>query len=83
VSNLARPGGNITGFSLLSLELSSKRLELLKEIVPAVRRVGVLWNKGNAPVQFDATQAADGGLLSYGPSIAENFRHTAIMSTAF
>jgi ABC-type uncharacterized transport system substrate-binding protein len=77
VSNLARPGGNITGFSLLSLELSSKRLELLKEIVPAVRRVGVLWNKGNAPVQFDATQAADGGLLSYGPSIAENFRHTA------
>jgi putative tryptophan/tyrosine transport system substrate-binding protein len=62
VSNLARPGGNITGFSLLSLELSSKRLELLKEIVPAVRRVGVLWNKDNKSMQFEATQAAAGAL---------------------
>jgi putative tryptophan/tyrosine transport system substrate-binding protein len=58
VDNLARPGGNITGFTLLSLELSSKRLELLKEIVPAVRRVGVLWTPVNSPLQFAATQAA-------------------------
>jgi putative ABC transport system substrate-binding protein len=58
VNNLARPGGNITGFALLSLELSSKRLELLREIVPAVHRVGVLWNPVASLPQFAATQAA-------------------------
>ena len=58
VGNLARPGGNITGFSLLSLDLSSKRLALLKEVVPAVRRIGVLWSRANSPLQFAATQSA-------------------------
>ena len=58
VGNLARPGGNITGFSLLSLDLSSKRLALLKEVVPAVRRIGVLWSRANSPLQFEATQTA-------------------------
>jgi putative ABC transport system substrate-binding protein len=42
VASLARPGGNITGFSTLSPELSGKRLELLKEIVPKLSRVAVL-----------------------------------------
>lgn len=42
VSSLARPGGNITGLSALSPELSGKRLELLKEIVPRLSRVAVL-----------------------------------------
>jgi len=44
VAGLARPGGNITGLSLLSAELSGKRLELLKETVPGISRVAVLWN---------------------------------------
>jgi putative tryptophan/tyrosine transport system substrate-binding protein len=44
ISSLARPGGNITGLSELSPELGAKRLELLKEAVPRVRRVAVLWN---------------------------------------
>ena len=44
VTSLARPGGNITGLSSLSDELSTKRLELLKEIVPKLLRVAVLWN---------------------------------------
>lgn len=48
VASLARPGGNITGLSLLSPELSGKRLELLKEVVP-VARVGVLWNPSDPP----------------------------------
>jgi putative tryptophan/tyrosine transport system substrate-binding protein len=51
VASLARPGGNITGLSSLSPELSGKRLELLKEIVPKVNRVAVLGtstNPGNA-----------------------------------
>jgi putative ABC transport system substrate-binding protein len=42
VANLARPGGNITGLSTLSPEISGKRLELLKEIVPKLSRVAVL-----------------------------------------
>jgi putative ABC transport system substrate-binding protein len=42
VDSLARPGGNITGLSTLSRELSGKRLELLKETVPGISRVGVL-----------------------------------------
>jgi len=44
VANLARPGGNVTGLSLLTVELSPKRLQLLKETVPRLRRVAVLWN---------------------------------------
>jgi putative tryptophan/tyrosine transport system substrate-binding protein len=44
VSSLGRPGGNITGLSMLSTELSGKRLELLKEMVPSLGRVAVLRN---------------------------------------
>ena len=44
VDSLARPGGNITGLSTLARELSGKRLELLKEVVPRMSRVGVLWD---------------------------------------
>ncbi len=44
ISSLARPGGNITGLSELTPELGAKRLQLLKEAVPRVRRVAVLWN---------------------------------------
>jgi putative tryptophan/tyrosine transport system substrate-binding protein len=43
VDSLAHPGGNITGLSRLIRELSGKRLELLKEVVPGISRVGVLW----------------------------------------
>jgi putative ABC transport system substrate-binding protein len=44
VANLARPGGNVTGLSNFSAELSGKRLELLKETFPKVYRVAVIWN---------------------------------------
>ncbi len=48
VNSLARPGGNITGLTRLTRDLSGKRLELLKEMVPGKSRVGVLWDT-NAP----------------------------------
>ena len=48
VDSLARPGGNITGVARFTRELSGKRLELLKEAVPRISRVGVIWD-GNAP----------------------------------
>jgi putative ABC transport system substrate-binding protein len=44
VESLARPGGNITGLSQMHPDLSGKQLELLKELVPGIRRVAVLWN---------------------------------------
>jgi putative ABC transport system substrate-binding protein len=47
VASLARPGGNVTGLSQLSPELSGKRLDLLKAVVPGVSRVAILWNPTN------------------------------------
>jgi len=47
-ASLARPGGNVTGVSLLVLELFGKRLEILKETLPSVRRVAVLFNADSA-----------------------------------
>src|SRR5215475_14519568 len=47
IASLARPGGNITGLSTLAPELSGKRLELLKEIVPKLARVSVLGTSTN------------------------------------
>jgi ABC transporter substrate binding protein len=44
VASLARPGGNVTGLSLLDAELDGKRIELLKEAVPYLRRLAVLWS---------------------------------------
>ena len=48
VESLARPGGNVTGVTNLSRELGGKRLELLKEAVPKIGRVAVLYESGNA-----------------------------------
>jgi putative ABC transport system substrate-binding protein len=45
VTNLARPGANVTGLSTIGSDLSGKRLELLKEALPGVERVAVLWNR--------------------------------------
>ena len=47
VETLARPGGNVTGMSIVSTELDAKRLSLLRELLPAARRVGVLLNSTN------------------------------------
>ena len=47
IASLAHPGGNITGLSMRSPDLSGKRLQLLKEVAPRVRRVGILWNPAN------------------------------------
>ena len=59
VASLARPGGNVTGMSLMTHELGSKRLELLKEVVPRVARVAVIWNPATRNnLELQATRAA-------------------------
>ena len=49
VESLARPGGNVTGLTALNTELGGKRLELLKEAVPKLSRVAVLYDPGDPP----------------------------------
>jgi ABC-type uncharacterized transport system substrate-binding protein len=63
VTTLARPGGNITGLSTLAPEISGKRLELLKEVVPKLSRVAVLGTSsasGNAQMLKEVELAAEG-----------------------
>lgn len=60
VKSLAEPGGNVTGMSILSRELSAKRVELLKEVVPGMLRLAILWDSaGPGPkVAFKEYEAA-------------------------
>ncbi len=59
VASLARPGGNVTGSTILGPELSAKRLQLLKEILPTASRVAFLWNPTNPAnvLHFEDIQA--------------------------
>jgi putative ABC transport system substrate-binding protein len=52
VASLARPGGNVTGLSLLASDLAGKRLELLREVVPDLRRLGILAQVGTNVVEL-------------------------------
>jgi putative ABC transport system substrate-binding protein len=56
VSSLARPGGNITGLSLMAPDLDGKRLELLKEAFPKVARVALLWQPGGRRGNLSLTE---------------------------
>ncbi len=60
VSNLGKPGGNITGFTNLSGELAAKRFQLLKELVPAATRIGAIGNPGdpNVLIQIQDDESA-------------------------
>jgi ABC-type uncharacterized transport system substrate-binding protein len=60
VASLARPGGNVTGLGALSPELSGKRLGLLREVVPGLVRVAIIWNPdvGGAVFDYKETEAA-------------------------
>ena len=60
VASLARPGGNVTGSSFMSPELSGKRLELLREVVPGLSRVAFLWNPDvrGALLDYNQTEGA-------------------------
>jgi putative ABC transport system substrate-binding protein len=56
VARIGRPGANITGITLIYDDLAGKVLELLKEAVPSISRVAVLWNPDHADPEFRETQ---------------------------
>jgi putative ABC transport system substrate-binding protein len=60
VASFSRPGGNVTGFTILGPELEGKRLEILREVVPGLSRIAVIWNSANPPVVtfYQQAQAA-------------------------
>ena len=60
VASLPRPGGNITGLTMLLTDLSAKELEILKEAVPQAERIGVLWNP-TTPSHAPALKAIEAG----------------------
>jgi len=68
VASLDHPGGNVTGGTLLQAELSVKRLELLKEVVPELSRVALLWNAGN-PAYVRAWTQSQGAAQTLGVAL--------------
>src|SRR5215469_7241408 len=58
VASLARPGGNVTGLSIQQTDVAAKRLELLREIVPGLRRLAILGNVSGPAVVLDMREAA-------------------------
>jgi putative tryptophan/tyrosine transport system substrate-binding protein len=65
VASLARPGGNLTGISDLAVDLTPKRMDLLKQMVPALRRLAMLWNANDLGMTF-RYRASEKGAQSLG-----------------
>src|SRR5215471_18812770 len=84
VSSLARPSGNVTGFTILGPELEGKRLELLKQAVPGLSRLAVLWNPSNPGIvsYFETVRNAGRNLqISLDPVV--EVRRTEELDNAF
>jgi putative ABC transport system substrate-binding protein len=82
VASLARPGGNATGLSMQQTDLAGKRIELLREIVPGLRRLGILISAGNPGAALDRDQVrAAAGTLGLDVVIGEIERAEEIAPT--
>jgi putative ABC transport system substrate-binding protein len=80
VTSLARPGGNITGQTIIAPDVTGKRLELLREVVPSLNRVAILWNPDN-PVSVPELKETEAAarllglqLQSFGVNNPDGFR---------
>jgi putative ABC transport system substrate-binding protein len=62
VTSLARPGGNLTGMTYLTDELSAKRLELLKDAIPSISRAAIMWEPAHLDNEYRGMQAVAAGL---------------------
>src|SRR5262245_26236669 len=87
VDTLARPGGNITGFSTIEGVLAGKRLELLKETVPKLTRVAVLWNPQDrsSAQQWKESQSAarELGLQLHSMEVSSSDKYESALKIAF
>jgi ABC-type uncharacterized transport system substrate-binding protein len=63
IASLARPGGNVTGLTLVATENITKRLQLLKEVMPGIARVAALWNPNNATARLQVKELAAASLV--------------------
>jgi putative tryptophan/tyrosine transport system substrate-binding protein len=59
IASLAHPGGNLTGGAQLTAEVSAKRLEILKKVVPGLSRAAAMWNPGNSAIVFSWKETQD------------------------
>jgi ABC-type uncharacterized transport system substrate-binding protein len=83
VTNLAHPGGNVTGFSSRAAELEAKRLQLLNELVPGLSRVAILFNPTNHYMPL-ALQSAQRGAQTLDVTLAMHEVHdTTTLDAAF
>jgi putative ABC transport system substrate-binding protein len=72
VASLARPGGNLTGVNFFNAELNAKRLELLRELVPAATRIALLVNPANAATTESAVRDVEAAARVMGLQIIQN-----------
>jgi putative ABC transport system substrate-binding protein len=79
VASLAKPGGNVTGVSLLGPEVSGKRLQLLKQAIPGVTRIAVIWNPDDPAAHFSVEESqAAAAVLSLKLQVLEGRNADAI-----
>ena len=83
VASLARPGGNVTGLSLTSPELASKRLELLREVVPGLRRLAIMANADYPPAVRELDEVEIAAHTLGIETIALKIRQAADIAPAF
>ena len=69
VANMMRPGGNVSGIFVHQIELAAKRIELLREVFPSARRVGLLWDASSRDQADAAAEAAK--TLGFSPLLIE------------
>jgi putative ABC transport system substrate-binding protein len=83
VASLARPGGNVTGLSSQASELGGKRLDLLREILPGLRRLAIMANVGNAANVFDTHEVQAAARASGLDVTSFEIRRTEDIAAAF
>jgi putative ABC transport system substrate-binding protein len=83
VESLARPGGNATGLTSIAPELEGKRLELIKEVVPAISRLAVFWNPANAYQIEDEKQVRTAAAALHVPVLSLPVRTAEDLDDAF
>jgi len=83
VASLARPGGNLTGLSILQSDLAGKRVELLRDVVPGLHRIAILADVDNAPATLELAEAQSAAVKLGFEAVVSEIRETADIGPAF